>query len=83
MFKRLLSIGVYPFFAGSPPLPASLFDRSGTGEMVEDVRIDYLTHASEVRVIRVLHGKRDVRHIREKEGEEEQWRVTADQNFRI
>ena len=36
----------------------------------EDVRVYYLAHEAGVRVVRVLHGKRDINNILEKEGDD-------------
>jgi len=36
----------------------------------EEVRIYYLAHEGGVRVVRVLHGKRDINNILEKKGDE-------------
>jgi toxin ParE1/3/4 len=44
--------------------------RSWPVKKFEDVRIYYLAHEGGVRVVRVLHGKRDINKILEKEGDE-------------
>jgi len=36
----------------------------------EDVRVYYLAHEGGVRVVRVLHGKRDINSILEKESDD-------------
>jgi len=36
----------------------------------EDVRVYYLSHEGWVRVVRVLHGKRDINNILEKESDD-------------
>ena len=36
----------------------------------EDVRVYYRAHEGGVRVVRVLHGKRDINNILEKEGDD-------------
>ncbi len=41
--------------------------RSWPVEEFEDIRIYYVAQESEVRVIRVLHGKRDIQRILERE----------------
>lgn len=43
--------------------------RSWPVEEFEDIRIYYLAEESALRVIRVLHGKRDIRRILEREEE--------------
>ncbi len=44
--------------------------RSWPVQEFEDVRIYYLAQEGLVRVVRVLHGKRDINRILEKEGDE-------------
>ena len=56
--------------AGAPkqlfnPLLAGL--RSWPVEDFEDIRVYYLTEKDEVRIVRVLHGKRDIQRILERE----------------
>jgi toxin ParE1/3/4 len=36
----------------------------------DDVRVYYLSHEGSVRVVRVLHGKRDINNILEKESDD-------------
>jgi toxin ParE1/3/4 len=44
--------------------------RSWPVQEFEDMRIYYLAHEGLVRVVRVLHGKRDINSILEKESDE-------------
>ena len=41
--------------------------RSWLVEEFEDIRVYYLTEKDQVRIIRVLHGKRDIQRILERE----------------
>jgi toxin ParE1/3/4 len=41
--------------------------RSWPVEEFEDIRVYYLTEKDEVRIVRVLHGKRDIQSILERE----------------